>query len=776
MSRRWWFYGLFGLAAIATSIVLLVGYAMVVAYPNLPSLEALTSYQPKIPLQIFSVEGDLIGEFGEEKRAFVKIDQTPDILRKAIIAAEDERFYEHGGVDYIGVVRAALSNFAAASARQGASTITMQVARNFFLSTEKTFSRKFNEALLAFKIEHSLTKDEILQLYINQIYLGQRAYGFGAAALVYFGKPLDQLNLGEIAMLAGLPKAPSRYNPVINMNRAKQRQLYVLRRMLELNHINDEQFKLAEAHPIIVTRQVQEFATRADHFAEMVRQAIYDAYKEQAYTRGFRVYTTLSKVHQDAAYRALRQGVLQYDARQNYRGAEGYFDLPKEEIGEEALEDALQDELESDDIYPGIVLEVDAKVVKAYRKGGEFVTVTGEGLKFASRMIGSRAPAKVRLRRGALIRVQPDEKGGWKIVQLPQVEAALVSVDTNDGAIRAMVGGFDFYRNKYNHVTQARRQPGSSFKPFIYSAALEKGFTPATIINDAPLTIDASETGSVNWEPRNFDGTFDGPIRMRTALTRSKNLVSIRILQAITPQYAQDYIARFGFDPKQHPPYLTMALGAGSTTPLEMVMGYSVFANGGFRVAPYFIERIEDAQGEILGKANPIQVGKGAERVIDARNAFIMANMMQDVIRGGTGARAMALGRIDLAGKTGTTNEQMDAWFAGFQRNLTTVVWMGYDIPRTLGDHETGAVAALPIWMSYMGTVLKGQAEELWVAPQGVVAVAINPQTGLRDPHAATPMIEYFYHENVPPEQERSPEDELGDSVKPPEEVRDQLY
>jgi len=776
MSSRWWFYGLFGLAAIAASIVLVVGYAMVVAYPNLPSLEALTSYQPKIPLQIFSIEGDLIGEFGEEKRAFVKIEQTPDILRKAIIAAEDERFYEHGGVDYIGVVRAALSNFAAASARQGASTITMQVARNFFLSTEKTFSRKFNEALLAFKIEHSLTKDEILQLYINQIYLGQRAYGFGAAALVYFGKPLDQLNLGEIAMLAGLPKAPSRYNPVINMTRAKQRQRYVLRRMLELNHIDAEQFKQTEAQPIIVTRQVQEFATRADHFAEMVRQAIYDAYKEEAYTRGFRVYTTLSKVHQDAAYRALRQGVLEYDERQNYLGAEGYFDLPKEEVGEEALEDALQDELESDDIYPAIALEVDAKAVKAYRKGGEFVTITGDGLKFASRMIGNRAPAKVRLRRGALIRVEPDGKGGWKIVQLPLVEAALVSVNTNDGAIRAMAGGFDYYRNKYNHVTQARRQPGSSFKPFIYSAALEKGFTPATIINDAPLTIDASETGSVNWEPRNFDGTFDGPIRMRTALTRSKNLVSIRILQAITPQYAQDYISRFGFDPKQHPPYLTMALGAGSTTPLEMVMGYSVFANGGFRVTPYFIERIDDAQGEILGKANPIQVGKGAERVIDARNAFIMANMMQDVIRGGTGARAMALGRVDLAGKTGTTNEQMDAWFAGFQRNLATVVWMGYDIPRTLGDHETGAVAALPIWMSYMGTVLKGQPEELWVAPQGVVAVAINPQTGLRDRHAATPMIEYFYHENVPPEQESSPEDELGDSAKPQEEVRDQLY
>jgi penicillin-binding protein 1A len=546
--------------------------------------------------------------------------------------------------------------------------------------------------------------------------------------------------------------------------------------MAELGYVDEQQLKKAEAQPIIISRQTQEFATHADHFAEMVRQAIYDAYKEEAYTRGFRVYTTLSKIHQDAAYRALRQGVMEYDKRQGYRGAEGYFNLPKEEVGEEALEDALQEELESDDVYPAIALDVDPKGVKAYRKGGETLTITGDGLKFASRMIGNKAPAKVRLKRGALIRVQQDGKGNWQIVQLPQVESALVSVDTDNGAIRALVGGFDFYRNKYNHVTQARRQPGSSFKPFIYSAALEKGFTPATIINDAPLTIDASETGSVNWQPRNFDGSFDGPIRMRTALTKSKNLVSIRILQAITPQYAQDYISRFGFDPKQHPPYLTMALGAGSTTPLEMVIGYAVFANGGYRMTPYFIERIEDAQGTVLGKANPVVVGKGAERVIDERNAFLMTNMMQDVIRGGTGARAMALGRIDLAGKTGTTNEQLDAWFAGFQRHLATVVWVGYDIPHTLGDRETGAVVALPIWMSYMGTVLKGQTEELPIAPEGVVAVAINPETGLRDKHAPGPMIEYFYHENLPPEQDSGPENESGDALKAPEEVKDQLY
>ena len=775
MYSKRWFYALLAAGAMLLCGGLLVGYAAVVAYPRLPSIETLAAYQPKIPLQIYSAEGELIGEFGDEKRAFVRISDTPEKLRQAIIAAEDERFYEHGGVDYVGVIRAALANFAAASARQGASTITMQVARNFFLTTEKTLTRKFNEALLAFKIERNLTKDQILEIYINQIYLGQRAYGFGAAAQTYFAKPLDRLTLGEIAILAALPKAPSRYNPLVNIGRAKQRQLYVLRRMQELGYITEEQFKQAEAEPIVVAAQADRFVTRADYFAEMVRQAIFDAYKEEAYSRGFRVFTTLSKPHQDAAYFAARTGALEYDKRQGYRGVEGYFDLPKEEVTEERLEDALSEELESEDIYPAIVLEASTKAVKAYRKGGETIEITGEGLKFAAKFIGDRAPAKTRVKRGALIRVQKDPTGAWGIVQLPKIEIALVSLDTDSGAVRALVGGFDFNRNKFNHATQARRQPGSSFKPFIYSAALEKGFTPATIINDAPITIDASETGSVPWEPKNYDGEFAGPIRMRTALTRSKNLVSIRILQAITPHYAQDYIARFGFDPRQHPPYLTMALGAGSVTPLELAMGYAVFANGGYRVVPYFIERIEDAQGHVLGKASPVLAGKGAERVLDPRNAFVMSNMMQDVIRGGTGARAMALGRVDLAGKTGTTNDQMDAWFAGYQRHLAAVVWIGYDIPRSLGDRETGAVAALPIWMEYMRTVLKGRPEELPVAPEGVVAAAINPDTGLRDRNAAHPMIEYFYHENVPPEQEGDSSSEEPEA-KPAEEISDQLY
>jgi penicillin-binding protein 1A len=774
MPKRWWIYPLLALGTLVTAALLLVGYAAAIVYPTLPSLEALTSYSPKIPLQIYSAEGYLIGEFGEERRALARIAEVPDGLRLAILAAEDERFYEHGGVDYIGVLRAALHNFTTGTARQGASTITMQVARNFFLSSEKTFTRKFNEALLAFKIEHSLTKDQILEIYINQIFLGQRAYGFASAAQVYFGKNLRDLNLAEMAMLAGLPKAPSRFNPVVNPQRAKERQLYVLRRMRELNFVTQAQYDEAAQTPVEVRRDQAGFTTHAEYFAEMVRQSVFDRYQDDAYTKGYRVFTTLSKAHQDAAYVAVRRGVLDFDRRHGYRGAESYVEL-REGVSDEDLEDLLQDHAESDDIYPALVLSASAKLIKAYRKGGEVVEISGEGLKVARPMLGDKAPAGRRLRRGALVRVVKTETGEWEITQLPQVEAGLVSIDPQDGAVRALVGGFDFNRNKFNHATQAQRQPGSSFKPFIYSAALEKGFTPATVINDAPILIDAAETGSVPWEPKNFDGGYDGPIRMRTALTKSKNLVSIRILQAITPQYAQDYVARFGFDPRQHPAYLTMALGAGSVTMLDMAAGYAVFANSGYRVTPYFITRIEDVNGKVLAKAQPVVAARGAQRVIDSRNAFVMFDMMQDVIRGGTGARAMQLGRSDLAGKTGTTNDQMDAWFAGFQRHLSAVVWMGFDLPKSLGPNETGAVAALPIWIDYMGEVLKDVPQEAPAPPEGVVPARINPDTGLRDP-TGNGQLEYFYHENLPPEGEPVPAVELVPSERRPEDVKSDLY
>src|SRR5690349_18928147 len=743
---RWWTFPLLLLASTFLICVILAAFAAVVVYPTLPSLQVLTDYQPKIPLRVYSAEGTLLGEFGEERRAFVSIASVPKTMISAIIAAEDERFYQHRGVDYVGVARAALSNFVSGGVRQGASTITMQVARNFFLSKEKTLTRKFNEMLLAFKIEASLSKDQILELYLNQIYLGQRAYGFAAASQIYFGKPLAELTLGECAMLAGLPKAPSGNNPIANPRRAKLRQQYVLRRMLDLQFITQEQYAAAERHPLIVKKEVNEFPVHAEYFAEMVRQVLYDRFKEEAYTRGIRVYTTLLTNHQEAAYGSLRRGVQEYDRRHGYRGPEGHVDLPAK-LTDEALEDVLQETTDSDGIYAAVVTEASPRVVKAYRKGGGWVEIKEDGLKFAARMLGDKVSPAQRISRGAIIRVQKDEKDRWQISQLPAVESSLVSVDPRDGAIRAFIGGFDFYRNQYNHVTQALRQPGSSFKPFIYSAALEKGFTPATVINDAPLTFTAAQTGSEPWEPKNYDGKFEGPMRLRTALMKSKNLISVRILQAISPQYAQDYVTRFGFDPKLHPPYLTMALGAGNVTSMQMVTAYSVFANGGYRVQPYFIERVEDNRGNVLLEAKPQRAGDDAERVIDARNAFIMDSIMRDVVRMGTAARAMKLGRGDLAGKTGTTNDFVDAWFCGFNPGLVAIAWIGFDQPQTLGRNETGGTAALPIWMGYMGAVLKGVPEQPLTPPNGVVAMRVNPDTGLRMADAQGGIVDYFYNE-----------------------------
>jgi penicillin-binding protein 1A len=774
MLVRWWAFPLLLVVSTFLIGVILVTFAAVIVYPTLPSLEVLTDYQPKIPLRVYSAEGALLGEFGEERRAFVSISNVPKPMVSAILAAEDERFYHHRGVDYIGVGRAALSNFVSGGVRQGASTITMQVARNFFLTKERTLTRKFNEMLLAFKIEASLTKDEILQLYVNQIYLGQRAYGFAVASQIYFGKPLEKLTLAEYAMLAGLPKAPSSFNPIANPKRAQLRQHYVLRRMRDLGMISEAEHAEAEAQPIVVKRGANDFAVHAEHFAEMVRQAVYERYKDETYSRGIRVYTTLSARHQESAYRALRRGVHDYDRRHGYRGPEGHAEIPGKP-GEEALEEALQDSVDNDDLLVAVVTEASPKLVKAYRRGGETVQISDEGLRFAARMLGDKVSANQRIRRGAIIRIQKDEKGRWHITQLPTVESSLVSVDPRDGAIRALVGGFDFSRNQYNHVTQALRQPGSSFKPFIYSAALEKGFTTSTIINDAPLTFNAAQTGSEPWEPRNYDGKFEGPMRLRTALVKSKNLVSVRILQAIGPQYAQDYIKRFGFDPKLHPPYLTMALGAGNVTPMQMAQAYSVFANGGYRVPPYFIERIEDNRGNVLAQAKPQKAGEGAERVIDPRNAFIMHSIMRDVVRMGTAGRAMRLGRGDLAGKTGTTNDFIDAWFCGFNPTLVAIAWIGFDQPQTLGRNETGGSAALPIWMGYMGFALKGVAEPAFTPPAGIISARISAETGTRAMEGEAGVVDYFYQEFPPPE--AAPAMGFpGNGERPPEEIRNQLF
>jgi penicillin-binding protein 1A len=774
MLKRWSLYigsVLLGLAVVGG---LLGAFVLALLYPTLPSLDTLTDYQPKIPLRIVSAEGELLGEFGEERRAVVAIGDVPDVMKRAILAAEDERFYQHGGVDYLSVLRAALVNLTSGS-QQGAGTITMQVARNFFLTREKTLTRKLREVLLAWKIEASLSKDEILQLYVNQIFLGQRAYGFAAASQIYFGKPLRDVTVPEAAMLAGLPKAPSAYNPVTNPKRAKARQMYVLRRMHDLRFISDAQFREAQAAPLAVRQGLRDVVpTHAEYVAEMARQVVFEAYGDDAYTKGLTVVTTIRKADQEAAYAALRRGVLEYDRRHGYRGPEGYVSLPAEPAElEAALERVFQETADSDGLIPAVVLEAGPATVSAVLADGETVTVAGEGLRFASRSLGDKAAPATRIRRGAVIRLVRDEKGQWSVAQLPQVEGAFVSLRPADGALLSLVGGFDFERNKFNHVTQAYRQPGSAFKPFIYSAALEKGFTVATIVNDAPFFVPADKAGGEDWEPKNYDGKFEGPMRLRVALAKSKNLVTVRVLQAIGTQYAQDYVRRFGFDPKQHPPYLTMGLGAGSATPLQMVGAYAVFANGGYRVAPYLIARIVDARGNVLSETRPVSADEDAERVIDPRNAWIMTTMLKDVIRYGTATRALQLARSDLAGKTGTTNENVDAWFCGYNGAEVGVAWIGYDQPKPLGANETGSAAALPIWISYMAKALKGTPQVSPPMPDGVVSVKINPDTGLRD--EGSPVADYFYAEHPP----RGRDEGLaapGQPGHPARDIRDQLF
>lgn len=712
---------LFGLAAIGVAMVLIV---LILTYPNLPSLEVLTDYRPKIPLRVYTSDGFLIGEYGEERRAVVAFQDVPAVLKNAILAAEDDRFYQHGGIDYTGILRAAGANLIGGGKRQGASTITQQVARNFFLTGEKTYTRKLYEALLSFKIESNLSKDQIFELYINQIFLGQRAYGFAAAAQIYFGKPLKDISIAEAAMLAGLPKAPSAYNPVVNPNRARIRQQYVLRRMHELGYISDTQHAAALKEPLVVKRELAGYAVHAEYVAEMARQIAAERFPEEVYSRGMKVYTTIVKAEQEAAYLSLRKGVMDYDRRHGYRGAESYLDMKDiQSDQDEAIDEALQEIPDAGDLIPALVLAADARQIKAYRKGGEVVTLTGDAMKFAIRMLDDKAPPNKRLKRGSIVRLLKDDKGSWQISQLPEVESAFVAVDPRDGAIRALIGGFDFNRNKFNHVTQAWRQPGSSFKPFIYSASLEKGYNPGSVIADEPIVIPASQTGSQAWEPHNYDGKYEGPMKMRTALAKSKNMVSIRILQSIGTQYAQDYAGRFGFDPAKHPPYLTMALGAGSVTPWQMVTAYSVFANGGYKINPFVVREIRDERDQVVARSAEIEAGNEAIRSIDPRNAFMMDSMLRDVTIYGTAAKASAiLKRQDLAGKTGTTNEYVDAWFCGYQMTVAGCAWIGFDQPRKLGDRETGGAAALPIWIGYMGRALKDVPVQLPSMPEGLVA------------------------------------------------------
>ncbi|MGN6315330.1 penicillin-binding protein 1A [Trinickia sp.] len=729
--RRWmtrlvlWFAG--AMATAATGVALLLLYALVVASPRLPTLDALTDYRPKVPLRIYTADHLLIGEFGKERRDVVRIGDVPPFLKQAVLAIEDARFYDHGGVDLAGVLRAGVAAMTNGRATQGASTITMQVARNFFLSSEKTYTRKIYEMLLAYKIERELTKDQILEVYMNQIYLGQRAYGFASAARVYFGKDIKHITLAEAAMLAGLPKAPSAYNPVVNPARAKLRQQYILQRMLALRDITRAQYDAAVAEPLALAgTPAQQFSVHAEYVAEMVRQAMVAQYGEDAYTRGLNVVTTIDSGSQDTAYRALRGGLSNYDARHGYRGPEGYVALPTDADNDaraSAIAAALDAHPDNGEIAAGVVTSADAREVQAVLSDGAAIKVDGEGLRFAAAALSPRAPAASRIRAGAIVRLVKDGAGAWSIVQLPQVEGAFISIVPQDGAIRALVGGFDFSKNKFNHVTQAWRQPGSSFKPFIYSASLDKGLGPATIINDAPLYFSAAETGGQPWEPKNYGGRFDGPMTMRTALQKSRNLVSIRILARIGTHYAQQYITRFGFDADKHPAYLPMALGAGLVTPLQMAGAYSVFANGGYRINPYLISEVTNQEGVVLARAQPIVAERDAPRAIDARNDYVMNSLLQSVAQHGTGAKSNELGRKDLAGKTGTTNDSRDAWFAGYQHTLAAIAWIGYDAPRSLGDRETGGGVALPVWMDYMRQALKGVPEYEMPMPGDVVSI-----------------------------------------------------
>ena len=741
------------LAMIAV-VALMVGLGAALIYPDLPSLEALTNYQPKLPLRVYSEDGYLLAEYGEERRAFVDIANVPKNMKSAVIAIEDIRFYQHGGIDTKGILRAAVNNVTGGS-KEGASTITMQVARNFFLSSERSFKRKLNEAMLAIKIEHSLPKDKILELYINQIYLGQRAYGFAAAAQVYYGKPLDKLNLAETALLAGLPKAPSSYNPFVHPKRAIKRQHQVLLDMRRYGFIDEATYQDALKQPLRFKASQQSRDLAADYVGEIVRQTMHERYQDQIYSSGLKVYTTILKSSQEAANTAIAQGIMEYDLRHGYRGPEGYI-ATSEMVGENAnqnMEKAI-DAIETfGGLSPAVVTKITEKSLHVHTVSGEDVQIEGEGLSLVSKVLHDpKASEKLKIKVGSIVRVIKNGEA-WKITQLPQVESAFVSLDPKTGAVRALVGGFDFNRNKFNHVTQAWRQPGSSFKPFIYSAALEKGFTPASIIDDAPISFPASFTGSgESWEPHNFDNKYEGPMRLRTALTKSKNMVSIRVLNSIGVGYAQDYITHFGFAAKDHPAYLTMALGAGSVTPWQMAEAYAVFANGGYRVTPFIINHIEDSKGKLIEEAKIIEAGNGAERVIDERNAFLMTSMMQDVTRIGTAAKARQLGRSDVAGKTGTTNNHIDTWFAGFNPKQVAVVWMGYDKPQSLGATETGGSAALPIWIKYMASALKGTPDVPLNEPDGVNSIRINLKTGAKANEDETGFYEYFYEEYPPPE------------------------
>lgn len=711
--------GLFvGLALFAAG---LVAIAIMVTYPKLPSLEAVTHYQPKMPLTIYSADGKLMGQFGEERRAFTRINDFPQVLKDAVVAAEDKRFYEHGGVDFIGISRALISNLTG-GVQSGASTITQQVARNFYLTNERTYTRKFNEALLAYKIEQKLTKDQILELYFNQIYLGQRAYGFAAASLVYFNKPVQQLDLAEATILAGLPKAPSTFNPVVNPQRAKMRQRYILNNMVELGKITQAQADAAYAEPLKYVHYQQAIDQNALYVAEMVRQQMYEKYGDAAYTQGFKVYTTVNSQDQAVATQALRKVLNNFDRGSAYRGAEGFFDLSKipDDIRDEQIEQYLANRSAVDGMLPAVMTALNSNSIVVYIAGVGEMRIGGNSYNWIKRAINNAKLGEASVRVGSVVHVHR-EGNSYRVVQQPELQGAIVALDAQTGAIKALVGGYDFYRRSFNRATQAKRQPGSSFKPFIYSAAIAKGFTPATMVNDAPIVLPGMGNGGRAWAPKNSDGRYAGFITLRQALTASKNMVSIRILMAMGVDYARQYVQHFGFRPDQIPNSLSMALGSGQVTPMQMAEGYAIFANGGYKVSNYVIDRIYDSRGNLRAQMQPLVAKQNAPMAIDPRNAFILYHMMMDVVNHGTAYSAHALGRSDIAGKTGTTNDNKDAWFVGFNPNIVSAVFIGYDRPRSMGRSAFGGTIAVPVWLDYMRYALKDKPVVNTPVPAGIV-------------------------------------------------------
>jgi penicillin-binding protein 1A len=732
-------------AGLGVCGALLVSLALALAWPNLPDLSAMIDYRPRVPLRIYTADKVLIGEFGEERRNVLRFNEIPDVMKSAILSAEDDRFYQHGGIDWAGVARAMVANLTHMSKSQGASTITMQVARNFYLSSEKTYTRKFYELLLTFKIEATLTKDQILDLYMNQIYLGHRAYGFAAASRTYFGKQLGDITPAEAAMLAGIPKAPSRFNPIANFQRAKTRQLYVLGRMHNLGYLTDEEYEKAKNQEIEIKSAPGTpsggYSIHGDYVAELARQLLYSVYQDNIYSRGFNIYTTINSEDQEAAYKAVRDGILDYTRRAVFPGPMETISLPEgiENKPEEfdALLDGLQEKYpDDDDMLTGVVLEASPTHIKVARTASEIIDVTDKGaLKIVARGLGKNAKDQYRISRGSVVYMHKDGDH-WEVINMPTVQAAFVSVRPQDGAVQAMVGGFDFEEGKFNRVTQAWRQPGSAFKPFLYASSLERGLTPATQISDEPFMLTAAQTGSKAWTPKNYGSKYEPMLTMRQGLYKSKNMVSIRIMQAVGPKYVQDYITRFGFDRERQPAVLPMALGAGSVTPLQLAGAYAVFANGGYRVPPYLIDYVTDSAGKVIMRSKPTVAGDAAARVIDPRTAYVMNDMLRGVATYGTAARVhRELKRDDIGGKTGTTNDSHDAWFAGFTPKLVGVAWMGFDKPKSLGQGETGGGASLPIWLGYMREALKDQPQ----TPPGPV------------PDGLTRVDGEFYFDEFPP-------------------------